>query len=456
MNQSKRNIEFESPESSSPITTRAVAGALLDQYVDSYPIQNWQRQALHLISGLPQSAAQYLISRFEAFSGLNPQLCKSLTTDQITSTRLKDYAALTGRYPCITIGAALGGASAHLALALGGPFLPQAFVLTLKGGSLNGDPHIYFQRSHQLALDITQKNPELLSIQHYDPVHDEWMTRRVNHLRLKLIDLPQSYRSFIHKYLQPGGAICYLDCRASWLRYKVGDRNIFQVGGWGDISAQEYLDGSLRLDQFARSVGMVHTQWALDGYPLENGAESEWGSEPGLLEAIMQYCAENGYRFIRISHPHPHDFSSLAFKAYEQLLNRADRKPPGVFINMFSQFDATAVMQSGLLPLWLIFNTNDSLEFLREMRSLFPLEKPVFFSPLATFTNTPDLAPYSAWEAVLDGTDWMNIGARASHFPADPLAIIQWSKPLREWVAQHKNPIQSHLTPEDLSTLLSG
>ena len=59
-----------------------------------------------------------------------------------------------------------------------------------------------------------------------------------------------------------------------------------------------------------------------------------------------------------------------------------------------------------------------------------------------------------AWETALEGTNWINIGARASHYPADPLALLQWSRPLREWVSRKTNPIRTHITPDALISLI--
>jgi hypothetical protein len=123
---------------------------------------------------------------------------------------------------------------------------------------------------------------------------------------------------------------------------------------------------------------------------------------------------------------------------------------------MFSQFDSNAAMQSGLLPLWLIFNTGDSLEYLKEMRAQFPAGKPVFFSPLSTFSLTPDLVPFEAWAIALAGFDWINIGARQSHYPADARALVKWAAPLREWVAANLKPVTARLKAEDLLELARG
>jgi hypothetical protein len=373
--------------------------------------------------------------------------------DDLVRARLADYDGLPGPFPAIITGAALGGATAYLCLALGGPFLPQAFVITLKGGSLTGDVNKYLHRSLSAALRIAAENPGLMTIQHFDPIHDGWLTRFVNHLRFKLLDLPLAYAEFIRTKLTPGGAVVFLDGGASWLRYRLGPRSVFQVGGWGGISAEEFLEGSERIADYAKRNGLKSSNWRLAGFPLEKGPESEWGCEPGLAEALEAFCKREGFRFVRIPLPHPNDFSRLAFSTARRLLEKEGRQPAGVVIEMFSQFDASAARQAGLLPLWLIFNTLDSLEYLKEMRPQFPASRPVFFTPLATFSVTPDLVPWQDWESALEGLEWVNIGTRRSHYPADARALVKWAEPLRNWVAENQHPITGLLTGEELAQL---
>lgn len=447
---------MESPDSSSPVVTRAVATGLLGQYCDIYSFPAWQRSALQVLGSLPQGAARFVISRFQPFSALPPQKAAGLSIENLAALRLRDYDRVPGRFPVIASGVALGGATAHLALALGGPFLPQAFVLTLKGGSPTGDVSTYFRRSADLARDIARANPNVMTIQHFDPVHDGWLTRWVNHLRFKLLDLPQVYADFIRDRLEPGGEICYLDCGAEWLRFRVGERSVFQVGGWGDISPEEFLDAarSDRIRRVCRGEGLSVFDWRLPDTPLERGPESEWGTEPGLGEALEAFCQREGYRFVRIRLSQPHDFSRLAFRVVARLLEKEGRAPAGALVEMFTQFDATAVLRSGLLPLWLVFNTQDSLDFLRRMTPQFPPGRPIFFSPLSTFSITPDLVPWSGWEAALRGLSWTNIGTRPSHYPADARALVSWTDELREWCEKNAQPICGRLSAEELQELL--
>ncbi len=358
---------IESNESSSPIVTRAVAAGLIGKYCDNYEFPGWQKSLLVLMGALPQGVAKFVISRFESISGLPPAVLDTFSVDELIRQRLGDYAQLPGKFPAISVGAALGGATTYLSLAVGAPFLPQAFVTTLKRGSLTGDVNEYLHRSLDVALRLADENPGLMTIQHYDPIHDGWMTRFVNHLRFKLIDLPHAYAEFIKSRLVPGGAVIYLEGGASWLRYRVGPRSVFQVGGWGGIPAEEFLEGSARIREYAPRAGLKISDWKLSGYPLERGPESEWGSEPGLAEALESFCQLEGFRFVRIPMPHPNDFSRLAFSAAQKLLEKEGRQPSGVLVEMFSQFDANSARQAGLLPLWLIFNTQDSLQYLKEM-----------------------------------------------------------------------------------------
>jgi hypothetical protein len=83
----------------------------------------------------------------------------------------------------------------------------------------------------------------------------------------------------------------------------------------------------------------------------------------------------------------------------------------------------------------------------------FPGGKPIFFSPLATFSETPDMVSLEDWEQALPGIQWINIGARASHYPADARALVKWVEPLRKWVKENQQPIIERLSAEELLKL---
>ncbi len=444
------SILLESQESSSPIITRAVANGLMGRSSNVYHFSTIEAFLLRVVGHLPRSVAEWVIPRANSGNSITNNDILDLKTKDLINGRLCDYADNTGKYPAVIMGIGMGGTTAHLSLALGGPFLPQAFVMTLKSGTMNGDVNAYNKLSLDLAKRITKNNPELMSIQHYDPVHDGWLVKRVNHLRVKLIDLPEEYKVFVRNKLVPGGDVVYLEGRAKWKRFRTGAHNVFQVGGWGDISDEAFLFGNGQLDQFAKKEKLDFLHWMLNDYPLEEGPESEWGSEEGLGEALEKFCKEEGYKFVKISYQDPNNFSKLAFFAKKKILEKANLEPAGVVVEMFSQFDTSIVDHSNLLPLWLIFNTIDSCRFLEGMTQYFPKGKPVFFSGLATFSVTPDLVPFDEWQRVLKEFDVVNIGARQSHYPADTLALLDWKKPLESWSKENQTIFQNTITANEL------
>jgi hypothetical protein len=444
---------MESRESSSPIITRAVSVALKGQESSAYEFDMVTKAALKAVGYFPQTLAQWLIPRAPNANALEGSKVRELKIDDLIRVRLGDYRDNKGPFPTVTMGVGMGGTTAHLAANLGGPFLPQAFVMTLKHGSMDGDVEKYFHLSADIAREVTDNNPDVMSIQHYDPVHDGWLVRRVNHLRLKLIDLPVTYKEYIRANLAKGGEVIYLEGKANWKQYKVGERNVFQVGGWGDIPDTEFLEGSPRIKSYCMQERITKTDWRLMDYPLMDGYESEWGSEPGLGEAVEAFCRNEGYRFTKISFNDPNDFSILNYLSAQRLLEMDGREAAGVLVETFSQYDVSSVRNTGLLPLWLIFNTTDSVRFLADMAKHFPKGKPVFFSPLSTFSLTPDMATWSDWENALKGTTWVNVGTRKSHYPADTWTLIEWQSKLKEWCRQNSNPVKSCLTGEILKQL---
>ncbi len=443
---------IESRESSSPIVTRAVAAGLAGKSFTAYEFKRFEKIALEILGYLPMGLSKWIIPRFQSINALDPEAIRQLRLSQIIEYRLNDYADLPLPVDSMIIGAAMGGTSAHLALATRSLFLPEAFVLTLKGGSPDGDVEKYFNLGFAESMALSENNPEIIAIQHYDPVHDGWLTRSVHHLRLKLLQLPQAYQDYIRKNLKPGGEIIHLDCQAAWLRYRLGPRNIFQVGGWGGIPPEEFIEGSARLDQYCRENGLMYSKWKLSGLPLEVGPESEWGSEESLSVALNDFARENGYRYYHFCLPSPNDYSLLALMAFSRLYEKAGVQPRGIFVGMFSQFDPAWTLMSHHLPVWLIFNTGDSCEVLQRILQEIPASLPVYLSLLATFSITPDMAAWEEWLETLKGRKVIQVGARKSHYPCDTRALIHWQNDYHA-LSTKIGEIQSRISAQELSEL---
>jgi hypothetical protein len=424
---------FESAESASPVLTRLIAGVLSGHPETVFNFNEFEKIGLALLNRLPVSIARAAVRQQFRWTALSPLEAEELQVEQLVAARLADYDGIDGKFDTILVGSAMGGATAHLAAVLGAPFLPQPFILGLRGGSPEDEVPSHLALTSRVAERILDRNPEVMAIGHFDPIHDGWLTRVVSHLRLKLIDLPRGYQEFLQNRLNAGGTIVYLDCEARWLHYKLGDRQVYQIGGWGGISPEEFIEGSERIDRALVESGSKHRGgWNIPGQDPVDGPESEWGSEPGLDQALEVFAREHGYGFERITFDNPQGFSRLAFLAHEELYRRQGREAEGVVVETFTQYDPQLVLSLGLLPLWLIFNTTDSREFLETQRQFFPRGKPVYFSGLVTLSRTPDMVPWEGWAQVLEGFSWTSIGARPSRYPEDLISLWRWSERLRD------------------------
>lgn len=446
-----RAPSYESPESASPRITRAVAAALHRREFKAFRFPWWQKLALTILNAGPRSLARAAARWDVGRRAHDPALAERLKVEDLAIGRLADYQRLTGEFPAVVLGSALGGPAAHLAAALGGPFLPQPFVLNFKGGSPKDEVEPHFERSRALGERILANNADIMVIGHFDPVHDGWLTSQVNHVRIKLLRTPPAYTDFLRARLRKGGVIVYLDCRAEWPQYQIGKDHVYQIGGWGGIDPQDFLAGNAAIDAYLERKGSPHRGgWRVSGLPLKHGRESEWGSEPGLDADLAAFARRAGFRFLRLTFDRPSALARFTYHVYEHLLERNGLTPQGVLVEMFTQYDPSSVLAGGLLPLWLVFNTRDSLAVLQEMRACFPEDRPVFFSALATLSRTPDMVPWEGWTEALQGLDWRSIGASETRYPEDLKALWRWQTPLRKWVQAHPAPECSLLPAEEL------
>jgi len=444
---------LESRESASPILTRSIAAALDNKYVNPYQFSHFENLGLRAIGYLPKSIAARIIPRLQSPLAHDPKILERLSIEALIQERLEDYHNLHRKFPALVFGSALGGAIGHICSLVKGIFVPHVFVLTLQGSTQKGNIREYIHHSKVPIERFLEKNRNVEMIQHFDPIHDGWLTKSVNHVRFKLMYLPEILKVFIKEYLMDGGEIIFLNGRIPWLQFQISLNWFVQVGGWGGITDCEYINGSSRIDLFCQENKLYDPKWKLDECPIINGVESEWGSNSLFCDAIKIFCQKHGYKYTEISFKDPHVCSKLAFFGKKTLLEKCNINPSGTIIEMFSQYDITASKRSALLPLWLIFNTIDCLEMLKSMKKYFPKAKPIFFSPLATFSNTPDIVQFEEWEKLLPKNRFKNIGARKTHYPQDTHALIEWFKPLREWVNDREVNINENLSGDDLQKI---
>ncbi|MBC7263953.1 MAG: hypothetical protein H5T64_06270 [Chloroflexi bacterium] len=438
---------------SSAIAMRSVAAALRGEFFASQDRGPLAELAARFISLLGPRAITWAVERVVATSGINPRFAHAVRTENLAQYAVSLYHDCKGPYSAVILGAPNGGV-AHLATALGVPFLSEHFLTSYRDPAHPDDIATYKAHGDALAQPILANNPDLAVVNHYDPLHDRFLVKYVNHIRMKLLALPQAYRDFIRIRLQPGGTIIFIDCRYLWRQYRVAERHTFQVGGLGGVSDEQFMTGTPEIEAMQRAEGSPFVGgWRLD-LPLSVEPESEWGTLPEFRAACEAFARQNGYQFLALEGNTPEAFSVLAYRAHRKLSEKEGRQPRGVFFDCFTLVNPVASRISRLLPLWLPFNCRDSLDFLRRMLPEIPTEMPVLFAPLPNFAPAFDTVPMAEWQTTLSNhkVNWLGINPRL--YPTDILGLLRFRREIESWCQAHPDPVRAHLTVEELTQLI--
>lgn len=436
---------------SSAVAMRSVATALREQFLRPYEGTAFEEALAQVVALFGQRVSSWAIEQAIRDSGTDPAVAERVRSADLARWAVSLYDGLGGPFDALVIGAPNGGV-ANLAVALGAPFLSEHFVSAFRVRAHVDDIAAHKSQGDPLVRAILANNTDLLAIQHYDPLHDRFLVRYVNHIRVKLLDLPEEYRAFIHERLRPGGTLVFVDCRYPWRQYRVGERHMFQVGGLGAVTDEDFIAGNSRIEAMQRAERSPFIGgWSLKGLPLVAQPESEWGTPPEFRAAVEEFARKNGYRFLALVADHPEWYAELTFRANVRLCEREGVEPQGVIVECFTQTNPIAARRSGLLPLWLPWNCVDSLPFLRRMTAEFPRGKPVVFTPLANFTRTYDLATLEQYREILSDFPLILLGMNPRLYPADPTSLFRTARELERWCAAHPAPMQAHLTADELA-----
>lgn len=445
--------EAISREDSSAVTVRSVAAALQGEFVDVWNISTLQQRALRLVTLGGKRAAIKAVERVIASFGVDPIWARRITTDDLASWAVSLYDDVAGPWDTIIIGAPNGGV-AHLATALGVPFLPQHFATNFRGAAPLDDVQAYQAEGAELATRVLRRNSDMAVINHYDPLHDRFQMKYMNRLRYKLLELPEAYQAFIYQNLKPGGTIIFVDCRYPWPIYLIGERHWFQVGGLGALDGRQFIEGehpqiaALQAAAGSPPVG----NWGLKGALAFDMSESKWGTLPPLHERVALFARENAYEFVSLEGAHPEYFAYLAFRVWQRLIQRSDLEPQGILLETATQVAPTATRLASLLPIWMPATCARGVEFLRRtLRDLGPgqlKQLPLVWLAMPDFAETFEVLPWATWMEAFNGAQVLPMGMDERLYPADPTALYGAREALMAWVAEHPAPVNARASVE--------
>jgi hypothetical protein len=350
------------------------------------------------VEKLPRPAVQEVYRRSGWLDAISARRLPRLRSEQLAAWAVGHYPRR--RYPVVFVGSS-NGALAHLAAALGAPWLPQTLLLAVRTGGLDpDDPAADMRAMMPAGRALLERNPGLALHHMHDPVQDRLMITRMAYFRVKFLRLPHAYRAFLADCLAPGGAVVLADCTLRWPTTTVGERHVFQFGAPGGATVREFREGGPRVAEFLRRQGADRDRWrppAADG----DSPEAEWGLAAPLADDLAAAAAERGLTLNRLRFEQPEDVSPLIAGLFRDWY-AAHALPAGrLLVSSFLLMDPMLAMRTGLVPYWALFGTQPSLDRLAGYLSGTPGYDDIRLTVFPHGAESIGLAGIGEWQAVL-------------------------------------------------------
>lgn len=360
------------------------------------------------------------------------------------------------QFPAITIGAS-NGAATHLNAALGIPWLPQTFLLSVRREMQADDVRGDAVWGQDIVANYLPHQPDLRIYQMHDPLQDRLMIEKMGYFRLKKTKLGKSWEDYIRRSLAPGGTIIIYECNYPWLVYRLGQNHTYQIGGLGGLKTEEYLCGSPAVEKFMSHYNSPVRAWNLP-QEAQEGIEAEWGYDPSLTKDIHRFAEEHGYKVLKVSFEEPEVMSLFVADLYrwwyEQLKWENDR----LLVECFALMEPYWALRSGCIPFWMAFNTQSSADKLEQyLQSAGPMRDIYLMLMSNGIQEGVKLVSVESWEKIISQASRHHelIGTDQEKYPSDFGVFLRYHPDLKAKIPLvHELP--KSLTENQLKTFIRG
>lgn len=407
---------------------------------------------------LPQNLSQSLSTMGGWANASSPGVVDDVRSETMARWVVSQYPRQ--QYPAMMIGSS-NGAAIHLCAALGIPWLPQTLLVCMKHRTDPDAPKQALEWGKPLADRLLKNNPDLDIYQMHDPNQDRLKVPAVGYFRLKRTRLGDTYKLFLRENLAPGATLFLLECQNTWLSTRVSDRHYFQVGGKGGLTPEEYFENSPKIRDFLQQQGSSHESWDC---PTPDGwlPESEWGFEPALREDVETFAREQGFRVRRIVLDYPQDMSPFVAELYrwwyqQRGLPNSDEVSPAenrLLVESFVYLQPWWTLRIGLVPFWIVFNDQTSLERLTHyLDSSRPYDE-IYLNLFSNGIRSLGIASIEEWRSALTRAQnhGQLIGVNEQTYPNDMASFIRHYTELKK--VKGRYPIPEPLTLDQLDQFL--
>jgi hypothetical protein len=389
---------------------------------------------------LPMPAREWLYQKGGRREAVAPAALREFRAETSARALVEKYPAR--KYPAIAFGSS-NGAAIHVFAALGIPFLPQNQLILVHQPGLDPDePREIMQRGREIAEPLLANNPDLSLHHMVDPSQDRLMSREALYFRTKRRKLGRAYEKFITEHLAPGGTLFTLECDLPWLATRVAERHVFQFGGLGGLSDEEYIAGSDRIARFLEAHGSQKRRWEAPE-PNTKAPEAEWGFDPELLQDARRLATQRGYRVRRIRFRTPEDLSPLVAALYRWWY----RRRPGselerLVVESFFLIDPWCVLRTGSVPFWTVFNAATSADAVERYLDSSEGFHEIYLLAFSNGVRSPGIAPAERWRSILERATARGelLGVDLANYPKDFRVFFKYHRALKRIPVRNERP----------------
>jgi hypothetical protein len=335
-----------SPDSPARVLLAAAARALRGEDCSDLGYQ----PILSRFRGAPEPVRRAAVARAAARAALDPAEAAAADVDLIARWVVDHYPPRS--YPGVVLGSP-HGAAVHLAVALGVPWLPTGFEMSVhwSNGSAD-DPTGAHDHGAGVASALVAANPGVGVRQVHDPAGRGVLAGSTIALVVRWHRLPAPYRHFLGTHVTPGAPVYLLRDARTWPVLDSGNGHSFQVGA--PASGMEPIDfepDSDPLAQVLRGVGGDRARWRPPGADCPPGY-AEHAVEPGFENALREWANQAGSPLHRVLFPRPDALSAATADVYRAWLRSAGKTGNRCVVECGRLIDPWQVVRAGLVPYW--------------------------------------------------------------------------------------------------------
>lgn len=313
------------------------------------------------VNALPERLRTTVYAWSGWVEAVSPQRLGDLRAEAVAESLIGHYPRQA--YPAVALGSS-NGAITHLCAALGIPWLPQTWLVPVRRMMSDPDaPRKGLEAGRPWAEALLDGNPELQLHHMHDANQDRLMIRHMTYFRVKRRTIGRAYERFLTDTLQPGGTIMVVECGQRWPTTRIGPRHVFQHGGVGGATPDEYLHGGPRVTEFLARYGAKVRRWD-SPEPDGESPEAEWGFAPELLDDVCRFAAEHGLHVVRLRFDSPQAPSRFVADLYRWWYRRLGLAEGGLVADSFILADPFTTLRGQGVPFWALFNTEPAAQAL--------------------------------------------------------------------------------------------